>query len=463
MNFFAKLAEAVQRNNSLLCVGLDPQLELLPPGESLEQSLVAWGKALIEQTSDLVCCYKPNIAFYEQAGPQGLHALQQTLAAIPEGIPILLDAKRGDIGSTADAYARAAYQQYHADAITISPYLGQDSIKPFLKDTDKAVFILCQTSNPSAREIQQHGEPPLFEFIAQTAKAWGSVDQIGFVIGATQPDALQSIRAICPEHWFLAPGVGAQGGDLAQALQAGLRADGIGMIIPVSRGVIYADNPRQAALNFRDAINAVRAGFIPSAALSDRERLIISLFEHGCVRFGNFTLASGKQSPIYIDIRRVISFPDLFKQAVAAYLKLLHTLQFDLVAGVPYAALPLSTVAAWKMTVPLIYPRKEAKAHGTGQMIEGAYMPGQCAVLMEDIITSGGSILTAAETLRSAGLHVDDVVVLVERKQGGAAALAEHGIKLHPVLNIYEVLDTLKAHGLIEADIYTNVIAYLQG
>ncbi len=462
MNFFAKVTEAARHNNSLLCVGLDPQLDRLPPSEDLEASLVAWGNALIAQTADLVCCYKPNIAFYEQAGPAGLRALQKTLAAIPAGIPVLLDAKRGDIGSTADAYARATYEQYGADAVTLSPYLGQDSIKPFLKDPDKAVFILCQTSNPSAKEIQQHGDPPLFKFIAQTAKAWGSPDQVGFVIGATQPDALQQIRTICPEHWFLAPGVGAQGGDLALALQAGLRSDGMGMIIPVSRSVIYAADPHQAALDFRDAINAVRTGFTPITTPSDHERLILQLFEHGCVCFGSFTLASGRQSPIYIDLRRVISFPDLFKQATAAYLEILQTLQFDLVAGVPYAALPLSAVAAWKLGMPLIYPRKEAKTHGTGQMIEGAYQPGQIAVLMEDVITSGGSILTAAETLRSVDLRVDDVVVLVDRKQGGIASMAEHDLRVHPVLDIYEILDTLKAHALIDADTHASVTAYLQ-
>ncbi len=462
MNFFEKLSTAAERNHSLLCVGLDPTEAMLPEGADIFSRLVTWGKDLIAQTSDLVCCYKPNFGFYEQFGPKGVRAMVEIIEAIPPHIPLLLDAKRGDIGSTAEAYARGIFDHYYADAVTLSPYLGADSVKPFLKHPDKAVFILVQTSNPSAKEIQIHGEPPLFEFIAQTAKTWGTPDQIGLVIGATQPEAMQAIRKICPQHWFLAPGVGAQGGDLAQALQAGLRADGMGMIIPVSRSVITAPDPHQAALELRDAINAFRANYSPTPVLSEREELILKLFEYGCVKFGNFTLASGKQSPIYIDLRRVVSFPDLFKQAVAAYLEVLRGLKFELLAGVPYAALPLAAVAADLLATPLIYPRKEVKAHGTGQLIEGAFQPGQVVVLLEDVITSGGSILTAAETLQSAGLLVNDAVVLVDRKQGGISDLAQEGIAVHPVLDIFEILDVLKAHARIDAETYHAVMDYLK-
>jgi len=263
----------------------------------------------------------------------------------------------------------------------------------------------------------------------------------------------------------LAPGVGAQGGNLELALQAGLRTDGLGMIIPVSRSVLNAEDPHQAALELRDAINAVRATVAskPTQADAEKEKLILDLFESGCVKFGHFTLASGKQSPIYIDLRRVVSFPELFNTAATAYVNMLSRLDCDLVAGVPYAALPLGAVTAWKLGKPLIYSRKEAKTHGTGQNIEGAYQAGQRAVLIEDVITSGGSILAAAETLRAGGLVVEDVVVLVDRKQGGAAALAQEGIRVHAVLNIYEVLQALKDRGFIDTDTHSGVTAYLQG
>jgi uridine monophosphate synthetase len=463
MKFIDMLNATIKNNNSLLCVGLDPQEEMLPADGSIQERLVTWGKRLVALTHDLVCCYKPNIAFFEQFGPDGLRALQSIVAAIPADIPVLLDAKRGDIGSTADAYAKATYQQWGADAVTLSPYLGQDSIKPFMADADKAVFILCQTSNPSSKELQLHGEPPLFEQVAETSSHWGSIDQIGLVVGATQPDALRKVRQICPDTWILAPGVGAQGADLQTALNAGLRSDRSGMLIPVSRGVILTSDPRASCMALRDQINQARAQFQPKPERSAKEVLVIRLFEAGCVKFGSFTLASGKTSPIYIDLRRLVSFPDLFSRVASAYAEASKSLSFDLVSGVPYAALPISAVAALKLSKGLIYPRKEPKTHGTGQAIEGVFAPGQVALLYEDVITSGGSILTATATLREAGLIIRDVMVLVERSQGGRESLQADGINLHAILNLDEILTVLNKSGLIDKEVYTQVRLYLKG
>lgn len=467
MSFFQKLDAAIEKNHSLLCVGLDPELEelknLKDPVE-VEEALVAWGRRIIEQTGDLVCCYKPNFAFYEQYGPAGLKALQRTAVLIPAGIPLLLDAKRGDIGSTARAYAAAAYGQWQADAVTLSPYLGKDGIQPFLEVEGKAVFILCHTSNPSAAEIQHHGQPPVFEFIAETSKTWGDASRIGFVVGATQVEAMAAVRRRCPEHWILAPGIGPQGGDLAKALAAGLRADGKGMILPVSRAVIAAPNPRQSALELRDRINAVRetAPGTP-AGRSENEELVALLFETGCIKFGQFTLASGKSSPIYIDLRRVISFPALFSLVVRGYERTLQSLSYDLLAGVPYAALPATAVIAARLQQPMIYPRKEVKQYGTGQAVEGAFKPGQSAVMLEDVVTSGGSIIKAAEVLRQAGLVAEHAVVLVDREQGGRSELQRSAnLALHAVLTIHEILDILKSLKLIDAATDRDVRSYLE-
>jgi uridine monophosphate synthetase len=462
VNFFEKISEASQRNNSLLCVGLDPIEAVLPAGPDICSRLVGWGTNLISQTADYACCFKPNIAFYEQFGLEGIQALIEILQAVPPHLPVLLDAKRGDIGSSAEAYARGAFDHFHADAITLSPYLGGDSIRAFLQDAEKAVFILCQTSNPSAKEIQQHGEPPLYELIAQIAQSWGTSEQIGFVIGATQPDALHAVREACPDHWILAPGLGTQGGDLVETLQAGLRLDKMGLILPVSRSIMTAADPAQAARGIQNAVNACRTSFVPASSPSEHDQLIVDLFEKGCVKFGSFTLASGKQSPIYIDLRRVVSFPKLFRSVADVYVESLRRLNFDLVAGVPYAALPVSAVAAMKLGKPLIYPRKEVKGHGTGQQIEGAYQPGQRAILLEDVITSGGSLITAAERLRAAGLVVEDAVILVDRNQGGSAALAQSGIRAHPVLEIFEILHVLKAHNCITGETHEEVTTYLE-
>ncbi|MFZ1754294.1 MAG: orotidine-5'-phosphate decarboxylase, partial [Caldilineaceae bacterium] len=217
MNFYDKLAAASQRNNSLLCVGLDPTAQDLPgryrsSGE-LPDDLLRWNLAVIEATSELVCCYKPNIAFYEAHGAAGMDVLRRTIAAIPSHIPVLLDAKRGDIGSTAAAYAQACFQELGADAVTLSPYLGRDSIDAFAAYADKGLFVLCHTSNPGAGEFQKLPQPtgrPLYVEVAETATGWSK--QVGLVVGATFAHVMADIRAAAPNAWFLVPGVGAQGG-----------------------------------------------------------------------------------------------------------------------------------------------------------------------------------------------------------------------------------------------------------
>ncbi|HNT77247.1 MAG TPA: orotidine-5'-phosphate decarboxylase [Anaerolineae bacterium] len=475
--FVSQLSEAIARNDSLLCVGLDPDARRFPadflPDATPAARVKAFCLSIIEQTRDLVCCYKPNNAFFEQYGPEGWAALADVIAAChTAGVPVLLDAKRGDIGNTATAYARAVFEGLGADAVTVSPYLGQDSVVPFLAYPGKAIFLLCHTSNPAAGEVQHHGFPPLFEHIAARAQTWGDAAQVGFVVGATQPEALASVRALAPDRWLLAPGVGAQGGDLAVALEAGLDAQGRGMIVPVSREVLYAADPRAAASELRDRISHQREAILnglngleriekKSVSSVKSVELILKLYEAGCVKFGNFTLASGKQSPIYVDLRRVMSFPALFRQAAAAYAAIVRNLAFDCVAAVPYAALPVASAVALTLDRPLIYPRKEAKAHGTGQKVEGAFAPGQVVVAIEDVITTGGSILTALETLQDVGLTVRDVVVLVDREQGGGAALAEKGYRLHTVLTIHQILDTLHAEKRIDGETLARVKAYL--
>jgi len=185
------------------------------------------------------------------------------------------------------------------------------------------------------------------------------------------------------------------------------------------------------------------------------------LFSTGCVKFGSFTLASGKKSPVYLDLRRLVSFPTVLDMVVDAYVDKLITLEFDFIAGVPYAALPIAAIAASKLKRPMVYSRKEAKMHGTAQTVEGVFTPGQSAVVLEDVMTSGGSILTAAESLRSAGLAIHQAVVLVDREQGGQAALKEQGITVLPVLHMQEILGRLYAQGKIDPATYQEVRTYL--
>ncbi|MBU0492430.1 MAG: orotate phosphoribosyltransferase, partial [Chloroflexi bacterium] len=262
----------------------------------------------------------------------------------------------------------------------------------------------------------------------------------------------------------------AQGGDLAAALAAGLDARGRGVIVPASRAVAGAADPRQAALDLRDRINAHR---IPSPARGGPwsgaaggpgrgpSGLILALHDAGCIQFGEFTLASGKQSPIYVDLRRVASYPALLRQVADAYAALIRPLTFDCLAAVPYAALPIGAAVALQMDRPLVYPRKEAKAHGTGRAVEGVFAPGDTALVLEDVATSAGSLLRAIETLEAAGLTVRDAVVLLDREQGGPASLAARGYHLHAVLQMTEVLDVLRDEERISGEEHQTVVAYL--
>jgi len=456
--FSAKLLVAVERNNSLLCVGLDPDARAGHSASAARDFCLR----IIAATSDLVCCYKPNSAFFEQYGAEGWAALREVIAAVPADIPVLLDAKRGDIGSTATAYAVAVFDDLAVDAVTVSPYLGADSVAPFMAREGKAVFVLCYTSNPSAAELQQYGAVPLYKQVARAAQRWGSPQQVGLVVGATHPEQLAEVRRLAPHTWILAPGVGAQGGDLQAALAAGLDAAGRGLIVPVSRAVLYADDPRAAARSLRDEINAARSALpSPNRRQARVRALARQLVDAGCVRFGDFTMASGLPSPIYIDLRRVMSAPALFKQVVGFYAELAEALTYDRLAAVPYAALPVTAGLALQLGRPMIYPRKEVKAYGTGQAIEGDYAAGQVALAVEDVITKGGSLLSAIETLEAGGLMVRDVLVLVDREQGGRQALAERGYTLHAAVTLAELVAALHLEGLLEGEMYARVQAYL--
>lgn len=489
MGFFTKLQAAVERNNSLLCVGLDPNPAQAPAryraadGNPAE-TIVAWNRAIIAKTQDLVCAYKPNIAFYEAFGAIGMETLRQTLALIPPHIPVLLDAKRGDIGSTAEAYARACFDDLGVDGVTLSPYLGKDSIEPFAHYADKGLFVLCHTSNPGAGEFQEleiadwrtlDREPnqPLYIHVARTAAAWSP--NVGLVVGATFPQAIADVRSAAPQAWFLVPGIGAQGGDLAATLAAGLRPDGRGVIINASRNIALANDHGQAARKLRDEINAVcatlktqgsanRAGETKPAAppaTSDIQQLAAELFHLGAVKFGSFTLASGIQSPIYVDLRLLVSKPALLARAAQAYAAILADIDCERIAGVPYAALPIGTAVAIAADKPLIYPRKEAKSHGLGKLIEGAWQAGERVVVIEDLITSGGSTIETAEQLRAAGLVVEHVIVLIDREQGGVAKLAQAGIQAHSVFKLTAVLDALAAQGLLDPQKHQEVLTFL--
>jgi len=264
MKFIEKLTEASRKNKSLLCVGLDPDRGHMPEGISIAE----FNRAIVEATSDLVCAYKLNLAFYEAEGGAGLDALKKTVQCIPDGIPVIGDAKRGDIANTAKAYATAIFDVLNFDATTVNPYLGFDSLEPFLQYQDRGIFILCRTSNAGAMDFQslrcetESGARPLFELVAQKASQWNQNGNIGLVVGATYPEELKLIRQNYPDMPLLIPGIGAQGGDLALVIRYGVDGRGEKAIINSSRQIIYASQgkgfaeaARRAAAELCDEIN----------------------------------------------------------------------------------------------------------------------------------------------------------------------------------------------------------------
>jgi orotidine-5'-phosphate decarboxylase len=291
--FLARLRSRWDEADTLLCVGLDGELERLPlsvragqtgllsigeerAGSGVEGALVSFHQAIIDATADLACAFKPNAAFFEMHGPAGLRALIRLIAYIHArypSVPVLLDAKRGDIGSTSQAYARAVFDVCDADAVTLHPYLGGEALIPFLERGDRGVFILCRTSNPGSAEFQDmrvvaagRGDEPLYVALARkVAEEWNANGNCGLIVGATYPDDLQQVRAVAGDLPVLVPGIGRQGGDLEGAIRAGLDSQGQGLLLSASRSIIYASDgmdfaqqARREARRLHREINRIR-------------------------------------------------------------------------------------------------------------------------------------------------------------------------------------------------------------
>jgi orotidine-5'-phosphate decarboxylase len=266
MNFIEKLSKIVNKKGSLLCVGLDIDKEKMPKFlfDNYKDPYFEFNKSIIDCTKDIVCSYKLNMAFYEVIGKEGFELLEKTINYIPKNIIIILDGKRNDIGNTAKKYAQSLFDKFSADGITVNPYLGYDGIKPFINYKDKCSFILCRTSNKSARDFQdiKSNNIPLFEIVAKKIREWNINGNCGAVVGATYPNELKKIREILGEEIpILIPGIGVQGGDIQKTVLNGTNSDGKMAIIVSSRSIIYAgidknykDKIREAALNINEKI-----------------------------------------------------------------------------------------------------------------------------------------------------------------------------------------------------------------
>jgi len=277
MTFREKVLKAARSHGSWLCVGLDPDPQRLPVPD-----VARFNRAIIEATADLVCAFKPNLAFYEALGVEGLRALEATLKAVPSDVPTIGDAKRGDVGNSAAAYARALFETWGFDAATVNAYGGADALEPFLEYPQNGVFVWCRSSNPGARDFQDlalsekadgGAGKPLYLRMAEQAHRWDKHGTVGLVVGATYPEQLADLRRRFPELLFLVPGAGAQGGDVQTALAAGADSHGELAIVNVSRQVLYASSgkdfgeaARREAASLRERMRTAVAERHPSRA-----------------------------------------------------------------------------------------------------------------------------------------------------------------------------------------------------
>ena len=474
MNFAAKLERAISTNNSLLVVGLDPNPEMMPANyrtlesDDLIDRLEAWLLWVIASTQADVCAYKPTLGFYQALGIAGLQLLERILESIPATIPIILDAKHSDL-NTSTVFAKTVFTQWQIDAVTLTPLAGQDHAAPFLVYSDKAVFILCHTSNPQAEIIQRYPSPeqPFYLHLIKEAQSWATPEQLYLEIGTTNVETLRKIRAIAPERTILLRSLWSKQGNLDALINIGLNDSGEGLLIPIPQDFLASEHLTAKVIDLKAKINGDRQSRIkqgsscelwtPNVCLLKQhpyQSLILQLFDIGCLLFGEYVQASGATFSYYIDLRKIISNPQIFDRVLTAYGDIVRELEFDRIAGIPYGALPTATGLALNLQRPMIFPRKEVKAHGTRRLIEGEFNPGEKVVVIDDILISGKSVMEGADKLKSAGLQIDDIVVFIDHEGGVKDRLADNGYRAHSVLSISEITDTLYEAGRIDRQQY---------
>jgi len=474
MPFFDAVKCRVDAVDSLLCVGLDPHAKQLT--EPTASAAEAHCRELIEATKDCAACYKPNAAFFEAFGGEGVAALKRVIeAAQSTGAPVLLDAKRGDIGTTSDAYAAAAFDELGADAITLSPYMGWDSLAPFVDvekgyGASKGAFVLCKTSNPSSSEVQMlrtAGGRRVFEEVAALAvpgQGWNRGGTVGLVVGATDVRALEAVRRVNAGAWILAPGIGAQGGDLEACCRAALRGDGYGLLVPISRGISAAGDPGLAARGFRDAINAARAlarGAPARLEPGQRDFIEVALASD-VLRFGSFTLKSGRCSPYFFNAGLFNTGRAQARVSSAYAARIVASkLEFDVVFGPAYKGIPLAAgicaalFSEHGVDVGFAYNRKEAKDHGEGGLLVGADIAGKRCLLVDDVISAGTAIRESKGILDAAGAMLAGVVLALDRQEVGPgedrsavqSVEAEMGAPVHSICCLDGLLAYLEERG----------------
>lgn len=477
MGFFVQLTDAIADRQSLLVTGLDPNPEMLQSwaarrglaGRSFLSQARHWIKAVIEATAPHVCAYKPSLGFYQALGPVGLELLLEVRDLVPRDLPLIIDAKHGDLNSSS-ALAHYLFKDLGADAVTLSPLAGQDIAAPFLLYPDKAVVMTCHSSNQAARQIQHYPneEAPLYLQIVRETQLWATPDQLLLEVGTSDPAILARVRAEAPERFLILRSLWGEEEKLDAMLQAGLGAAADGLLLPLPQNLLVEDDMASRAEALKQQITAKRQRWLeerdkgnpdtcalwlpekqPSA--DPLESLIVDLFDIGCLLFGDYVQASGAVFNYYVDLRQIISDPNLFHRVLHAYAGKLQGLEFDRIAGIPYGSLPTATGLSLQLHKPLIYPRKEVKAHGARRLIEGDFEEGDRVVVVDDILITGGSVLEGIGKLESSGLKVQDVVVFIDHggdhDRRAMERLKAAGYSCHSVLNIAQITAVLQRAG----------------
>ncbi len=467
-----RLNDAIRAQKSILCVGLDPLHSKLPERfrtGDVAEDIFAFNKWVIDGAAPYAAAFKPQYKFYSAEGEAGIRALRLTCEYIRghyPHIPIILDAKYADIGHTLERCAHEAFELFDVDAVTAMPAPGREALMPLISRPGRGCFLVVRTSNPGAEEMQDietaSGEPLYVAITRKIVASWNESGGVGVVAPATEPRMLAMVRRTAPNLPILCPGVGAQGGDLQAAVAAGLDAEGVGLVINVSRGVTEADDPGAAAREWRDRLEEVRSaelgvrstkigvGSAESAGLRD---VILEMFKIGAIRFEPVQLKSGLISPYYNNLRILSSYPRLLRAVAGVMADTMESagLKPDIVVGIAEAGIPLGVALSQYTGIPGGYVRSAPKAHGTKRMVEGVWPEGGTAVLVDDVVSDGASKLEVVGHLHDAGLKVSDIVVLVDRGQGGPQAMARHGLTCHAAVTMDDVLRVLHSEGLITA------------
>lgn len=510
MSFFVQLTDAIAERQSLLVTGLDPNPEMLQSwatshgmgGRSFLSQARHWIKAVIEETAPHVCAYKPSLGFYQSLGPVGLELLLEVRDLVPRELPLIVDTKHGDLNSSS-AMAHYLFKEFGADAVTLSPLAGQDIAAPFLLYPGKAVVMTCHSSNQAARLFQHYPseETPLYLQIVRETQLWGTPEQVLLEVGTSDPAILARVRAEAPERFLILRSLWSEEDNLGAMLEAGLSAAADGLLLPLPQHLLVEGDLATKAQALKQQISSTRerwlekqnrtnqgqqdgprcdlwlpvpaqsrapSGGQPDSAHDDETQpakakhdealssLIVELFDIGCLLFGEYVQASGAMFNYYIDLRQIISDPNLFHRVLHAYAGQLEGLIFDRIAGIPYGSLPTATGLSLQLHKPLIYPRKEVKAHGARRLIEGDFKEGDHVVVVDDILITGGSVLEGIAKLESSGLVVRDVVVFIDHggdhDRHAKERLSEAGYRCHAVLSIDQITYVLHQAGRLNDD-----------